>query len=312
MPAAAATVRPPTLQHRLEYAAIRTVVWLLGFLPFRTGSNAGAALGRLGYRLGIRARVTETQVAFAFPELTAAQVKGLARASYENLGRTSIEAALMSQEPPSDLLALFERVDGWEHIDAILAGGRGGILVTGHLGNWELGGSYIAARGVPIDAVARHMSNRLFEGYLTRSREHFGVEVVFDDAAVRQMPRSLRRNRIIGLLADQGVAGLASLFVPFFGRDAKTPRGPAVFALRMGVPMVFVVCVRQPSGRYRLIVEPIPVQDTGDREADVDALVRDYTQRLERRVREYPGQYFWQHRRWKYQPEGAPPLPPGM
>jgi len=305
-------VKPTTLQHRLEYAAIRVLVFALSRMPFGAGSQVGAWLGRLGYRLGIRARVVETQIGFAFPDLDAAAVKALARASYENLGRTSLEAALMEQRTPADLLALFDRVDGWEHIDDALSAGRGALLVTGHLGNWELGGSYIAARGVRVDAIARHMSNRVFERYLTRVRERFGVHVVFDEKAVRQTPRSVRENRIVGFLADQGVAGLASTFVPFFGRLAKTPRGPAVFALKMKVPMIFVAAVREPSGRYRLVVENIDVVDTGDREADTVALVAYYTGRLEHWVRQYPGQYFWQHRRWKYQPADAPPLPEGM
>ena len=301
-----------TLQHRLEYAGIRSIVFVLARVPFRVGSDLGAALGVLAYRLGIRARVVETQIAFALPELDVAQIKRIARSSYENLGRTSIEAALLEGRSPADLIALFDRVDGFEHFDAAIAAGRGALLITGHLGNWELGGSYIAARGIPVDAIARHMGNRVFERYLTRVRERFGVKVVFDEHAVRHTPRSVRANRVVGFLSDQGVLGLASTFVPFFGRLAKTPRGPAVFALRMRVPVVLAIAVRQPSGKYRLIVEPVDVVDTGDRESDTETLVAHYTARLEYWVREYPEQYFWQHRRWKYQPAGAPPLPDGM
>jgi len=305
-------VKPPTLQHWLEYAAIRAAVFVLGYVPFRVGSQVGAWLGVLGYRLGIRARVVEAQIAFAFPEKSADEVKRLARDSYENLGRTSLEAALMERRAPQDLLDLFEQVEHFEQFDIALREGRGALLITGHLGNWELGGSYIAARGVPVDAIARHMSNRVFERYLTRVRQRFGVTVVFDDAAVRHIPRSLRDNRVVGMLADQGVAGLASVFVPFFSRLAKTPRGPAVFALKLQVPVLFVVPIRLPSGKYRLVVERIEVEATGDREADVIALVAQYTARMEYWVTQYPGQYFWQHRRWKYQPAGAPPLPAGM
>ncbi len=304
--------KPVTLQHRLEYAAIRVVVFVLSRFPFRVGSQVGAWLGVLGYRFGIRARVVEAQIGFAFPQLALDEVKAMARESYVNLGRTSLEAALMERRSPQDLLDLFERVEGFEHIDDALQQGRGALLVTGHLGNWELGGSYIAARGVPVDAIARHMRNRVFERYLTRVRERFGVKVVFDDQAVRHTPRSIRDNRIVGFLSDQGVLGLASTFVPFFSRLAKTPRGPAVFALRLQVPVVFVAAMRLPSGKYRLVVEKIAVEDTGDREADVVALVSNYTARLEYWVTQYPGQYFWQHRRWKYQPAGAPPLPDGM
>ncbi len=311
-PATPARTPAPSLQHRLEFIAIRAVVAVLGVLPFSIGSRIGGWLGLLGYRLGIRARVVEAQITFAFPGFTPAQVRETARQSYENLGRTSLEAAIMEHRSPEELIALFDRVDGWEHLEAARKQGRGTLLVTGHLGNWELGGSYFAARGTPVDAVARHMSNRIFERYLTRVRQRFGVNVVFDELAVRQTPRSMRENRVVGFLSDQGVLGLASTFVPFFSRLAKTPRGPAVFALRLKVPVVFTVAVRQPSGKYRLIVEPIAVVDSGDREADTIALVSEYTARLEYWVRQYPGQYFWQHRRWKYQPAGSLPLPDGM
>jgi len=305
---------PPaaTVQHRLEYAGIRAMVLVLRAFPLHVSSRVGAWLGRIGYLLGIRSQVAETQIAFAFPAYSPAEVRDTARASYENLGRTSMEAALMERYTPDELVALFDQVDGWQHLEAARAGGRGVLLVTGHLGNWELGGSYFAARGIPMDAIARHMSNRIFERYLTRVRQHFGIRVVYDEQAVRQTPRSIRENRVVGFLSDQGVAGLASAYVPFFNRPAKTPRGPAVFALRLQVPMVFTVAVRQASGKYRLIIEPIPVIDTGDREADTVAIVAHYTGRLEHWVRAYPGQYFWQHRRWKYQPDGAPPLPEGM
>jgi Kdo2-lipid IVA lauroyltransferase/acyltransferase len=288
------------------------LIFVLSAFPFRVGSQVGAWLGVLGYRLGIRARVVEAQIAFAFPEFDAKRVKQVARESYQNLGRTSIEAALMEKRTPQELIDQFERVDGWEHVDAAVAAGNGALIITGHLGNWEVAGSYLAARGLPVDAIARHMSNRLFERYLTRVRERFGVKVVFDQQAVRHTPRSVRSGRMVGFLSDQGVLGLASSFVPFFGRLAKTPRGAAVFALRLEVPVLFVIGVREPSLKYRLIVESLPIVQTGDREADVTTLVALYTARLEHWVRQYPGQYFWQHRRWKRQPEGAPPLPDGM
>jgi KDO2-lipid IV(A) lauroyltransferase len=101
--------------------------------------------------------------------------------------------------------------------------------------------------------------------------------------------------------------GLASTFVPFFGRPAKTPRGPAVFALRFDSPVLFMTGVRQPSGKYAFIVKPVEVALTGDREVDVDAIVLRYTQMLEDMIREYPEQYFWQHRRWRRQPPDTPP-----
>jgi KDO2-lipid IV(A) lauroyltransferase len=103
------------------------------------------------------------------------------------------------------------------------------------------------------------------------------------------------------------VKGLASTYVPFFGRPAKTPRGPAVFALRFRAPMILIVPVREPSGLYRMNLERIPLVDTGDREADIDMMVATWTRMLEGWVRRYPEQYFWQHQRWRRQPPDTPP-----
>jgi KDO2-lipid IV(A) lauroyltransferase len=299
--------RTPTLSHRLEYVATRAAVQLLRLVGWRTSSAVGALLGRWAYRpIGIRAGVTERQIAAAFPELTPAQVRDTARRSYESIGRTFVETSVLPGATREEILARFETVDGWEHLDAAIAQGKGVIVVTGHLGNWELGGAYVAARGIPLDVVARGMGNPLMEAYALETRREIGLEVVHDQQAVRQTPRSLREGRVVAMVSDHDALGLASTFVPFFGRPAKTPRGPAVFALRLGVPLVFITPVREPSGRYALRIEPVPVVETGDREADVDAIVLTYTQILERFVRRYPDQYFWQHRRWRRQPDDTP------
>ncbi|HTR77964.1 MAG TPA: lysophospholipid acyltransferase family protein, partial [Gemmatimonadaceae bacterium] len=99
----------------------------------------------------------------------------------------------------------------------------------------------------------------------------------------------------------------ASTWVPFFGRLAKTPRGPAVFALRLGAPVLFAAAIRLPSGRYRMVFEPVEATITGDRDSDVDRIVAASTETLERWVRQVPEQYFWHHRRWKHQRPGTPP-----
>jgi KDO2-lipid IV(A) lauroyltransferase len=250
--------------------------------------------------------VVERQLAVSLPDRPPGELARIARASYAHLGQTSIETAILPSYSRTQIIDLFETVDGWDLVEARLAQRRGLIMVTGHLGNWELGGAYIAARGVAIDAVARHMANPLFDQYLTVTRERLGMTVVHDNEAVRRVPRALRSGRAVAFLIDQGAVGLASSWVPFFGRYAKTPRGPAVFALRLGAPMVFGVALRQPSGRYRLTFEPIDAIDTGDREADVDRIVGQYTATLERWVRSAPEQYLWHHRRWKHQRPGTP------
>lgn len=299
--------RQPTLSHRVEYGALRGVVAVLRRIGIRSASAVGAGLGTLGFRpLAIRREVVERHVRAAFPELPPEEVRRIARASYANLGRTTAETAVLPLYDRERIIDMFEAVEGWSIIEERLARGKGLILVTGHIGNWELGGAYLAARGLPMQAVTRYMENPLFDRYLTSTRERIGMTVVHDDEAVRRVPRALRSGHAIAFLIDQGAVGLASIWVPFFKRLAKTPRGPAVFALRLGTPVVFGVALRQPSGRFRLTFETIDTASTGNLEADVERIVTDYTTTLERWVRRAPEQYFWQHRRWKHQRPGTP------
>lgn len=299
--------RPVSIAHRLEYAGLRTAVAALSALRWRRASSLGGALGRLGYSpFGVRRSVVERQIEAAFPEWDAARVGQVARGSYDHLGRLAVETALMPSRGKRGILDLVSRTTGWELIERAAAEKRGVLLIAGHFGNWEVSGAYIAARGIPVDVIVRRMSNSIFDRYLNQTRADLGMTVVYDTDAVRRTTRSIKEGRAIGFLADQGVLNLASTYVPFFGRPAKTPRGPAVFTLRYHVPTLFVAAIREPDGRFHLSFEDVPYEETGDREHDVDAIVASYTRILEGFVRRTPEQYFWQHRRWKHQPADTP------
>lgn len=310
-PAAAsppADARAPTAAHRAEYYALRALVASLRMLPRNAAAAFGARLGLLGFSpFQVRHRVVTSQIAAAFPERSAEEVAGIARAAYAHLGRSTIETALLPSAGRRGVLEMVESATGFDLIDDAMAAGTGAVLVTGHLGNWEIAGAYVAARGVPMDVIVRTQANPLFDKYVNETRASLGMTVVRDREAVRRTPRSLRAGRAVAFVADQGVMGLASTFVPFFGRPAKTPRGAAVFAIRFGVPVLFVAALRQPNGRYRVSVEQIEVVDSGNRDSDVDAIVGRYTAVLERWVRSAPEQYFWHHRRWRRQPPDTPP-----
>jgi KDO2-lipid IV(A) lauroyltransferase len=306
-PTPAAVRKTPTFSHRLEYAGVRAAVAVLDTMSWRRASDFGARLGALAYRpFGIRADVVEKQIAAAFPAIGGKEVERIALGAYENLGRTSIEAALLPRYDAREIVGLFSGVENWDLVERAVRGGRGLILVGGHIGNWEAAGAYTAARGVPFEAIARGMANPLFDAYVGRTRERAGMRIVHDSEAVRRTPRALREGHAVAFLFDQGVLGLASTFVNFFGRPAKTPRGPAVFALRLKVPVVFGAALREPDGRFRMHFEEIAVPETGDRERDIDAIVAEYSRVLETYVRRAPEQYFWHHRRWRRQPADTP------
>ena len=220
--------------HRIEYAALRAFTGVLAPLGVRLASRVAGSIGTWGYwPLGIRRGVVERQVAAAFPGFDPATVSRVARESYRNLGRVTVEATLLSRTGPESVLAMFESSPDFARLEKARGVGKGVILVSGHVGNWELAAAYMAARKVPIDAIARGMANPLADAYFRRTRERLGVNIMHDSEAVRRVPRALREGRVIGVLSDQATVGLASTFVPFFGRPAKTPRGGAVFALSL-------------------------------------------------------------------------------
>jgi KDO2-lipid IV(A) lauroyltransferase len=300
-------LRKVDLTHRVQYGALRGMLAALSALGFRRASNLGARIAMLGYRpFGVRRSVVERQIAAAFPEWDRTRIDATARAAYENLGRTTIETAVISRFSAQEIRDLFDEPENWPLLVRAQQQGRGIIVVAGHLGNWELGGAYLASRGMDFEAVARRMENPLFDAYLTRTRNRAGMKIIHDADAVRRVPRALRNNATVAFLMDQGAAGLASTWVPFFGRYAKTPRGAAVFALRLHAPVFFLAPLRKPDGRFTLGIEEIPIQETGDKDADVDRIVADYTAVLEKWVRREPGQYFWHHRRWKHQRPNTP------
>jgi KDO2-lipid IV(A) lauroyltransferase len=295
------------LAHRAEFYALQGALGVLRRLKWSQACGLGERIGVLGYApLGIRRAVVERQIAGAFPELDRVGVRDLARRTYAHLGRATIETALLSSLGREGILNLVTEVTGWDAIEEAHAAGHGIVIVSGHFGNWELAGAYLPARGIPMDVIVRRQANPLFDEFLDSTRARLGMSIVSDSEAVKRTPRALREGRAVGFVSDQGLLGLASTFVPFFGRPARTPRGAAVFALRFDAPVVFITAVRLPDGTYRFVAERVEVQLTGDREADSDAIVRRYTEILEKWVRLAPEQYFWHHRRWRRQPEDTP------
>lgn len=297
----------PTWKHWLEYAFLRLVAVLVAPLGVYRAANVGAWIGALGYSpLGIRRGVVTRHLAACFPELSEKERAALARQTYEHLGRVGIEQMFMSRIGRGSLKDMIERVEGWEIVERAQAKGEGLVLVAAHLGNWELLGAFLVALGLPVVAVAKRLANPLVDGFVNRNRRRLDIKVVYDDEAVRLLPRLLRNGYGVGLLADQ--AGLwAATHVPFFGRPARTPKGPAVFSLRFNVAMVHVLAARQPNGKFVVHLEEVEVTRTGNLEADVDVTTTRFTQVIERWVRRYPGQYLWAHRRWKRQPDDTPP-----
>lgn len=300
----------PPLSHRLEYAAFRGLRGLLTLLPEDLAVRGGALLGLFaGSVLRIRRRVVDEHLAFVFPDRTPAWRARVARASYAHLGREAVMLFRMAKWSEEQLRAR-TRVEGLESIQGALEGGAGTVMLTGHIGNWEVGGAGLAVRGVALDVVGKGMANRRFEADLFQARERLGMRVIEMSDAPKGVLKALRKGRATAIVADQNMHR-HGIFLPFFGRLAATARGPALFALRAGVPVIFGYALREPGRRQRYLVhvEPLEYEVTGDLEEDVRSLMTAYHRRLEEVIRSAPEQYFWQHKRWKTRPPGEAGAP---
>ncbi len=291
------------LRFMLEYTGVRLLGGLARILHLRAASALGAGLGTLTWTiLGFRRRVTRENLRMAFPRATEIDRMGLA--AYRSLGRTMAEFLALERADPGRIARLVP-IEGVDQIGRALARGRGAILVTGHFGNWELFSASVVADGYPVDVVVGPQSNPRVDRHINRVRRSVGVGVVPRGMSVRGVVRSLREGRLVGIVADQD-AGEEGIFVDFFGSPASTPRGPALFALRLQCPIIFGVSVREGNGRYRvhlsLFLEP---ERSGDEEEDVRRLTEAYTRAYESWIRMMPDHYLWSHRRWKTRPAGG-------
>ena len=313
--------RKITLGHRVEALLMGGIGLWIRVLPERIALAMGSGLGWLaGVVLRIRHRVVMENLARAFPEGSETWRRRTAAAAFAHIGREGVALLRMANLGPREVWERTE-VEGLEMIRDALARDRGVIILAGHFGNWEIGGSAVAVRDVPLDVVGRRQSNPLFDRRLRATRERLGMRVIYRDEGVRPILRALREPRAVALVADQNVIR-GGLFVDFFGTPAATTRGPATLARRTGARCVMasVRCLPGPRARYHLRFIPLELPDTGNVEADDHAFLRSYLATLEEEIRAAPSQYFWPHKRWKTRPEAeasekaAPPreeLSPG-
>ena len=288
------------------YLAMRAALALLDPLPRAAALAAGAALGRLARDpLALRREVADQNLAAAFPTLSPAERAALARRMYAHFGRVAMDSLRLTAGGARAVLPYVRSFEGEDVLRAAFARGRGVIMLTAHLGNWELGAAYAAGLGFPVAGVVKPPSNPWVAGYVERARRGMGVETIPMPEARAVVPGELAAGKLVGLVADQG-AMRSPVWVPFFGRPTQTPVGPGLFAARTGAPVLFGIAVAVPGGGYHVWVEMIeerPGSDTGEMVVRIATL---YRQRLEAAVRSAPEQYLWTHRLWGRQPPSEP------
>ncbi len=291
------------LRRKGESAAFALLVGLASVLPRRALLAIGSAAGAAGYLLDARHRAVALEnVRAAYGDaLDARERRRIVRRAWGHFGRITLDALTFPRWSAADVGGTVT-VAGLENLREAHRRGRGVVCFTAHFGHWELAGLVQGFLGFPLALIARPLDNPDLERRLAALRELSGNRVVHKRQALREMLRAIGRGLAVAILIDQD-AREQGVFVPFLGRPASTTPSLALVALRTGAAVVPVYCVPERGGRYRIVYEAeVPVEPTGDRDADVLRLTRRCTERVEAWVRERPECWLWMHRRWKTRP----------
>ena len=291
----------------MEFAIVWMVARGLGWLPRGVARSFGAALGRLVYWSLPRLRRTGLKnLERALPAVSLEERKGILAQVYRGMGWQLAEFCRMERYTPENTAGLI-RYEGLENFLKAEALGKGVLVLTGHLGAWELSSFYHSLMGHPMGMVIRRLDNRRLDAFVNRIRCMHGNVVNHKDDFARGLLTAMRRGETVGILMDTNMTPPQGVFVDFFGREACTASGLTRVALKTDAAVVPGFLLWEEAERkYVLHFAPqVEKPDSGDTEADIVELTQRCTKVIEDWVRRYPEQWLWIHRRWKTRPDGT-------
>jgi KDO2-lipid IV(A) lauroyltransferase len=299
--------RQITFRQRLEDAALRLMVGAIGVLPRRAARAVGAGIGAIAWRLLGRLRQTGLRnLEIAFPEKAKEEREAILRGVYRSLGWQIGEFCKM-RGYTAEQASRFIRYEGLEHYLAAKAKGHGVLVLTGHLGAWELSSFYHSLMGYPMSLVIRRLDNSLVDEFVNAIRCLHGNRVIHKDDFARGLLTSMHRGETVGILMDTNMTPPQGVFVPYFGVEACTASGLARVAMRSGAAVLpgFLLWEAAEQRYVLRFGAELELVRTGNAEQDILANTAMFAATTEAYVRRYPEQWLWVHRRWKTRPEGG-------
>ncbi len=295
------------IKHIVEYIFARGIFFFYSLLPYRTAVRAGGrVLGPLTYWIGgSRRKLVRRNLEIAFPELSPELRAEMVRAQFRNVGYIAAEFVKMHTFDR----AWMEKYVEWEptgvaFVERTLAAGRGVMINGCHFGNWEILPLILPMKfNVIMNAIGANISNPYTHRFVWALRGGENIRFYKLDEMGAKIIKALKAGEMFAIASDQS-AGLRGVFVPYFGRPTSTHTGGSQIAYLADAEVVFCVAIRQPEGRFRMVLVPIGRGSAlADNRADaIRLLTLRYVDVLEKYVRKYPDQYFWLHNRWKTAP----------
>jgi len=278
-------------------------------VPHKRIASMGRVLGILMYSIDVRhRRIVRRNLKFVYPEWSAERVKKKSKLVFQNLSITILEICQMICLSSDDITNKV-KIRGEEHLLNAMHNNKGAILISAHLGNWEIVPLFWPLYfNTPITGVARQIQNKTINRWINGLRTRFGTRVIYKDIALPEMTRTLRQGKILAILIDQGTKSSLGVKIRFFNKFVTATPAAALLAMRCKCPVLPVFCTRNDNGAFTISLEPpLVLKRTGDLGADLRTNTQIMTDVIEKMVRKYPEQWFWVHKRWrKYYPHLYP------
>jgi KDO2-lipid IV(A) lauroyltransferase len=306
--------RKGRLQIRAEYIATRSLIGLLRALPPSIARSLGRATSRAAFRvLASRLDAGMRSLEIAYPEMPVEERRRILRASVESIGRTMVEFANFSPSNADESRSTIEfdfEDEQFQLYKKAKMEGRGVIMPTAHIGNWELLLSGFGLQYEPIYFMARELDNPLIDKMFGEQRARFGSKQFYKSDSAKEVLKALKAGESVGVLPDVNVLPNEGVFVPFFGVPACTTSGVARLAIKTN-SLIFPMFAIWDEQKSKYIVHngrAIEPANTGDHEANIITTTAAFTEEIEKIVRAFPEQWLWIHRRWKTRPPVEPEL----
>jgi len=275
------------------------IAWLLQHLPEFVALWLARLLGNIWYFvIPIRRKVVMLNLRIAFPEKRYRELQRLCRKTLISFMYNFVEFTRIIHID-REFIEKRITIDGMENMERAHARGKGIVVASGHLGNWEVMGAAASRLGYPITYIVKRVKDKLLDDLINGWRRQVGVDIIYARESGREIVPHLNAGRTVAFMVDQD-AGNRGVWIDFFDQPASTPRGAAVYALRTGAPVLFMYDVRKPGGRHHVVIRKVELEREDElSEESIIRAMKKLTMALEEAIRRYPEQYMWMHHRWR-------------
>jgi Kdo2-lipid IVA lauroyltransferase/acyltransferase len=292
------------IQGLLEFCLLKILIFIFSILNIKVSYFIAYIIGNFVYFfLPLRKQVGFYNLKRVFKDKTDKELYSILRKVYINFSYFMLESMIMYKLRKDPLYGLKDNIKifGLENLDEAIKKDKGSVLYTAHIGNWHIMGQKFVQLGYAINNVIKKQRNSFVFDEEVKGMLDSGMKITILQKTPKNIFKALINKDIVEFLADQD-AGENGIFVDFFGLKASTATGPALFSLKMEVPLIFAIDLRENLYKHKIFIEKVDYIPTGEKDKDVYNLTEILNQKLEKYIYNNPEQYFWLHRRWFTRP----------